>query len=80
MLLYHVVALVDAGPRGFDGSVIIHVGGDPERWKRICHSVEIAATFGDPYAMPYESGRPIFICRGLRVGLGQLWPRFRRFQ
>jgi len=26
--------------------------------------------------MPYENGRPIFICRGLQLPLDQIWPRF----
>jgi hypothetical protein len=29
--------------------------------------------------MPYESGRPIFLCRGLRHPLGEFWDRLRRY-
>ena len=68
------------GPGGGDGSVIIHVGGDPERWRKLCQNLEIADTFGVPYAMPYENGRPIMICRGFRAGLSTTWARFKRFQ
>jgi hypothetical protein len=66
------------GTRGSDGSVIIHINGDPHRWERLCRSVTVAGTFGVPYAMPYENGRPIFICRGLRLPLQTLWPRMKR--
>ena len=67
------------GPRGHDGSVIIHVSGDPERWRNYCDSVEIAGSFGAPFAMPYETGRPIFVCRGLRTNLAQSWDRFKSY-
>ena len=68
------------GPRGHDGSLIIHVGGDIERWRRICGSVEAAGSFGNPYAMPYENNRAIFICRDLRMPIERLWPRLKRFR
>lgn len=68
------------GPHGNDGRVIIHVNGDPQRWREACRSVTVAATFGAPYAMPYENDRPIFICRGLRTPLAVAWPKLRRYQ
>lgn len=68
------------GPGGGDGNMIIHVGGDPERWRKLCQNLEIADTFGVPYAMPYENGRPIMICRGFRARLSATWARFKRFQ
>ena len=60
--------------------MLIHINGDPERWRRNCASLDIAGTFGAPLVMPYENNRPIFVCRGLRVPLGIAWPRFKRFQ
>lgn len=68
------------GPRGHDGSVIIHINGDPERWQDFCENVEVVGTFGVPYAMPYENNRPIFICRGLRANLSATWYRFKRYE
>jgi len=68
------------GPRGHDGKVIIHVNGDPERWRNYCESVVTAATFGAPWAMPYETGRPIFICRGLKRNLSSTWDRFKSYR
>jgi hypothetical protein len=67
------------GTHGFVGDIVVRIGGNPERWRRICRSVETATTFGVSYAMPYENGRPIFICRGLQVPLDQIWPRFKRY-
>jgi 4-amino-4-deoxy-L-arabinose transferase-like glycosyltransferase len=68
------------GPRGHDGSLMIHIGGDPERWRRACGSVEEQGTFGNAYAMPYENDRAIFICRGLRQPLDRLWGRLKRYR
>jgi hypothetical protein len=53
------------GDHGADEKVLIHVNGDPARWRRACQSVEVAGNFGAPYVMPYENNRPIFLCRGL---------------
>jgi hypothetical protein len=68
------------GPRGYDGSLIIHVGGDPERWRRGCSSLEIVDKTDSPFAMPYENGRPIFICRNSRLSLTKLWDRLKRYR
>jgi 4-amino-4-deoxy-L-arabinose transferase-like glycosyltransferase len=68
------------GPRGYDGSVVIHINGDPDRWRNFCASVEVAGTFGAPLVMPYENNRPIFICRGLKVPFTEAWEMFKRFQ
>jgi hypothetical protein len=68
------------GPRGFDGSLSIHIGGDPERWRRACGSIEIVDKTSDPFAMPYENDRPIFICRDMRVSFDRLWDRLKRYR
>jgi hypothetical protein len=68
------------GARGYDGSTIIHVNGDPNRWRRGCDSVEVVGQFGVPYAMPYENARPIFVCRGLRHNLSEIWGRLKRYE
>jgi 4-amino-4-deoxy-L-arabinose transferase-like glycosyltransferase len=65
------------GPRGYDGSVILHVNGDPDRWREICAESKVVGGFGVPYAMSYESG-PIILCRGLRWPLPEAWDRFKR--
>ena len=68
------------GPRGHDGSLIINVGGTVDRWRPLCGSVEIAGSTGNPYAMPYENDRAIFICRDLRMPLDRLWGRLKRYR
>jgi hypothetical protein len=68
------------GPRGYDGSLAIHVGGDVERWRRGGGSLDIVGRTDNAFAMPYENNRPIFICRGLRVPITELWDRFKRYR
>ncbi|MFO1114603.1 MAG: hypothetical protein U1E28_02905 [Beijerinckiaceae bacterium] len=68
------------GPRGHDGSVVLYVGGNVERWRPLCRSIEVVGTFGGPYVMPYENNRSIVLCRGMRRPLDEMWPRMKRFR
>ncbi|HTU32634.1 MAG TPA: glycosyltransferase family 39 protein [Candidatus Acidoferrum sp.] len=68
------------GPRGADGSVMIVVNGNPDRWRSACNDLQLAGTFGVRLAMPYERDRPILVCRGLHGSLQQMWPDFQRFE
>jgi hypothetical protein len=68
------------GPGPGGDRVIIHVNGDPERWRRLCGALQIADTFAAPYAAPFERDRPIMVCRGFRADLAATWPRFKRYQ
>ena len=74
----------DIGPQRLrgrhQGAAVLHVGGEVGRWQRACGSIEDAGTFGNPYAMPYENNRPIFICRDPKIPLDELWPRLKRFR
>ncbi|HEY5210437.1 MAG TPA: glycosyltransferase family 39 protein [Stellaceae bacterium] len=67
------------GTRGHDGGVIIHINGDPARWRDRCARLEIAGRFGAPYTMPYEDDRPIMLCRDFHGGLARAWPAFKRY-
>ena len=67
------------GPRGYDGSVLIHVNGDPDRWRALCQRSEVAGWIGAPYVMPYENG-PIILCHGMHHPLTETWDAFRRYQ
>src|SRR4029077_15922908 len=57
------------GPRGFSGDVLIDVNGNLKVARGRFRSVQLAATFRNPYAMPYENNVPIYICRGIRAPL-----------
>ena len=62
------------GPRGHDGSVIIIVGGDTEHYADLFSSFEIAGRIATPYAMPYETDKPIYVLRGMKMPLQDYWP------
>lgn len=68
------------GTHGFDGAVVLAVNGDPAEWAQLCSSSRIVATFGNsPYAMPYETHRPIVLCEGMHAPLAEVWPRFKHY-
>lgn len=67
------------GPRGYDGSVIININGDPSAWRDRCDRVDVADHFGVRLAVPFERDRPIFVCRNLHGGLDKAWPGLKRF-
>jgi hypothetical protein len=41
--------------------------------------VTLGATTDCPHCMPYENHRPIFVCRGPRFRLEEIWPREKNF-
>jgi hypothetical protein len=42
-------------------------------------SVEAAGVFQAQWAMPYEIGHTLWVCRGRRVPLQEAWPTFRHY-
>ena len=68
------------GPRGHDGSVVLRLGGTREELLRLYNSVEPAGDFEQPWAMPYETGRTLWICRGRKTSLIEDWPRLRNYR
>jgi hypothetical protein len=66
------------GPGDFQGDVLIVLQDDRESLQRVCASVEEAGVHFHPWGMAEENG-PIFVCRGLKVPLQQLWPRLKKW-
>jgi hypothetical protein len=67
------------GPRGCTGEVVMVLGGRREDHEAVFASVEQAAVHTCTDCMPYENHRPIWVARGARLPLAQLWPRLKRF-
>jgi hypothetical protein len=67
------------GPRGWDGRVLIYVGGSEEGLRARFETVERAATIECGRCMPYENHRPVWICRGLRGPVGEAWSRAKHY-
>jgi hypothetical protein len=67
------------GPGPCDGSVMIIIGGDREDHAASFESVEPARVATSRYAMPYEQDLTIWVCRGLRRPLSEIWPRVKHY-
>jgi hypothetical protein len=42
-------------------------------------SVELAGVTECRYCMPYENGRQLFLCKGAKFKIKQIWPKQRFF-
>jgi len=67
------------GPVPGRGDVMIVIGGKAEDHLRAYRQVVEAARHSDQYAMPYESDLPIYLCRGPKGKLEDLWPRLKHY-
>jgi hypothetical protein len=67
------------GPRGCTGEVVIALGGERKDYEEVFASVERAAVHTCTDCMPYENNRPIWVARGARAPLSEIWPRVKRF-
>lgn len=68
------------GPRGHDGSVIVVIGGNRKEMEGQFQSVTLAGHIDTPYAMPYETDKPIYILRGAKTPLPAMWPSLKHFE
>jgi 4-amino-4-deoxy-L-arabinose transferase-like glycosyltransferase len=62
------------GPKGHDGSVLLHVGETRTRLLTFFAQVDQVGRVPPGWGMPYEVDQPIWLCRGLRTPLATLWP------
>jgi Dolichyl-phosphate-mannose-protein mannosyltransferase len=68
------------GPRGYDGSVVIVVGGDSVQYERDYKSVERVGELDSPYAMPDETNIPIYVLRARRIPFATAWPTLKHYE
>ena len=68
------------GPGDRSGEVAILIGGSEEGHRRAFEQIVRVETVRSRYAMPYERERSIFLARGLRMPLTELWPRCKHYQ
>jgi hypothetical protein len=60
------------------GATAIVLAMDADDLRPYFEAVEIAGYVHHPYSMPYENF-PIFLCRGLKVPLIELWPQLKNW-
>jgi len=68
------------GPRGHDGSVLIIIGGSPGHYADLFGSFTVAGHIDAPYAMPYETNKPIYVLRDMKMPLQRYWPQVKHYE
>lgn len=68
------------GTHGYDGSVVVQVNGSCFQSDKLFASRTLAARLTDPWAISYEHGIPIWICRGIKKPLAQIWPAVKNYE
>lgn len=66
------------GPRGYTGEIMIVLGDNRKNLEKWFAGVEEVAVVSHEYSMPYENF-PVFLCRGLKQPLKQLWPKLKNW-
>ena len=67
------------GPPDESKSVIIIFGGDEEDNRAVCADLQRAGEIRCDHCMPYEDHDPVYVCRGLKMSMRELWPRVKQF-
>jgi hypothetical protein len=62
------------GTKGYDGDVMIQIGGSCFASEHLFASRTVVATFNSRWGIRTEQNLPIAICRGARVPLDRVWP------
>ncbi|HEY4213036.1 MAG TPA: hypothetical protein VGM84_16265, partial [Steroidobacteraceae bacterium] len=68
------------GRRGHDGRVTILVGGLRKDLLKVYDSVEAMGATDNPWALPLETGRTIWICRGRFRKLDTDWSELKHYR
>jgi hypothetical protein len=67
------------GPQGCDGAVTLVIGGDEDANRDHCLSLERGGTVHNEWARPDEDDLPIWICRGQKYPVDELWAQSRNY-
>jgi hypothetical protein len=68
------------GTKGFDGSVVIMVGGNASMLATMFDDIQVAGRIDSPYAMPSETNVPIYVLRSPRAPLSEIWPTLKHYE
>jgi len=67
------------GPNGCSGEVVIIIGGEREDHEASFATVEQVALYTCEDCMPYEDDKAIFVARGLRTSIAEVWPHAKHY-
>lgn len=62
------------GPRDYTGEIMIVIGDNQKKLDTLFEHVEQGETIHCEYCMPYEDELPVWLCRGLKMPMSELWP------
>ncbi len=68
------------GPPKVEPAVLIVMGGDEVELRELFAEVELKARVSHPLAMPWRNNFPIYVCRGARHSLREIWPMTKSYQ
>ncbi len=66
------------GPRGYTGEIVIVLQSDRDELEEVFESVVEAGEHHHPWGMEEENNE-IYLCRGLKTPLAELWPRLKHW-
>lgn len=67
------------GPGDCTGEVVLVIGGDRDDLEGLFAGVELGAIHTCTDCMPYENDLPVWIARGIRRPLAEVWPELKRY-
>ncbi|RJP64550.1 MAG: phospholipid carrier-dependent glycosyltransferase [Ignavibacteriales bacterium] len=67
------------GPKSWDGQIVIVIGGDEEDYKEYFKEYCQAGIIDHPYSRPFERHLPIYVVKGLKKPVSEIWPQLRFF-
>lgn len=67
------------GPGTCTGEVLVVIGDRRERLEELFADVQLGAVSRCADCMPYEDGRSIWVARGLKQSIADVWPRIKGF-
>lgn len=70
------------GYGGYDGKCVIvagYLGGMKDSLEQAFTEVTPVTVFHNDYVMPYENDTPIYVCKGLKIPLDELWKSIQSF-
>jgi hypothetical protein len=68
------------GTLGYTGNVLVQVNGSCFHADHLFASRTRAATFRNAWAFHYENNIPIWVCRGIKKPLSQIWPDIKTYE
>jgi hypothetical protein len=67
------------GPGDASGEILIVIDDERERLLELFEEVELAGRTDCTDCMPYEDDLPIWVCRGLKRPVSEVWPAIKRY-